>query len=529
MASGMRFLAPDWDGGIAAHPDERYLLGVGVDVPLGANVCLRAPDFPYGTLPVLLVQLLARCAPGQDPLYAARLASALAGVVAVVLAFGLGRELAGARGGVLAAAVTTLSPFLIQQAHFYTVDPLGMALVSAAALAAVRRRWSLAGALTGLAVGCKLSLAIAAIPLIAAAVLSRQRQSHPSARWLADGLGSSPARMVSGAVASFLLVSPWSLLTPVACWRGPLIQSLMASGRYEVPYTLQYARTVPYLYPLAQMALWGTGIPATALGLWGLVHWLRAGRSLRRALRSPAWGLAVIYLLVVGGLSVKFPRYMLPLYPVWAAWAAYTVMRTPIFGRGSRSVLTCVTVAAVGAIGFAQVGIYSQPHPWVVASQQIYAGAGPGAVIVNEAWDHPLPVPLPGSDDGRFLQLVAPVYDIETHEKLMLLRDLQAQAEVLVLSSQRGYGALARRDERFGQTSAWYAEALRTRRVEAFARCPRLGPVAITDDPLSDAHLDVGLTLAEICGTRWALRLPRLDESYRVYDAPLTLLLWPRR
>ncbi len=36
-------------------------------------------------------------------------------------------------------------------------------------------------------------------------------------------------------------------------------------------------------------------------------------------------------------------------------------------------------------------------------------------------------------------------------------------------------------------------------------------------------------TVAQICGTRWAVRLPHLDESFRVYDAPLTLLLWPRR
>jgi hypothetical protein len=302
----------------------------------------------------------------------------------------------------------------------------------------------------------------------------------------------------------------------------------MASGRFEMPYTMQFVGTVPYLYPLAQMALWGLGVPAALLGVWGLARWLRAGHGLR-CTTAPAWAFTVVYLLTMGGLSVKFPRYMLPLYPVWSAWAAYGVTSVPVSWRSGRTILGGVMVASVGAIGLAQVGVYARPHPWILASESIYAKAETGAAIVNEAWDHPLPVPLPGLYGDRFVQLVAPIYDTETPEKNLRLRDLQARAGVLVVSSRRGYGALARRDERFAPTLQWYAEVLAERRVEVFTRCPRLGPVAISDDPLSDAHLGMGATLAEICGTRWAVRLPRLDESFRVYDAPLTLLLWPRR
>jgi len=110
-----------------------------------------------------------------------------------------------------------------------------------------------------------------------------------------------------------------------------------------------------------------------------------------------------------------------------------------------------------------------------------------------------------------------------------VLSDLSAQAEVLVIASRRGYGALARWPLRFPETLEWYAGSLHGRSVEVYTRCPRIGPVAFSDDPLRDAGLDVGLTVAQICGTRWAVRLPHLDESFRVYDAPLTLLLWPRR
>ena len=36
--------------------------------------------------------------------------------------------------------------------------------------------------------------------------------------------------------------------------------------------------------------------------------------------------------------------------------------------------------------------------------------------------------------------------------------------------------------------------------------------------------MPVSQSLAERCGTPWALRLPRLDESFRVYDAPLVVI-----
>lgn len=526
LAAGLRFSAPDWDGGLATHPDERYLLGVAADAPLGSNICARAPDFPYGHLPILIAQLLVRCAPGRDPLYVARLTSALIGLVAIVLAGGLGRELAGRWAGLLSATVAAFSPFLIQQAHFYTVDPLGMVLVNAAVLAATRRRWLATGVLCGLGVACKLSLGVGIVPLCASAVLAKGRRARCGSERCKAIWGSGPRRLLVGALAAFLLVSPWSLFTPRQCWRGPLVQSLMVSGRYELPYTLQYVGTVPYAYPLVQMALWGLGLPATAMGAWGLVLAPRRHYRLRGMIASPLWSWPVVYLLAVGGLSVKFPRYMLPLYPIWVAWAAYVVRQSGRKSRRCRIALGGVLVAVTCAMGLAQAGTYTQPHPWIVASQRIYATTEPGALVSSEAWDHPLPVPLTGWDASSFTPVVAPVYDEETREKQLLLDTLAAQADVVVVSSRRGYGALARQPEQYDATLRWYAKLLGERRMEAFTRCPHIGPLAFSDNPLSDARLSASLTLAELCGTRWVVRLPRLDESYRVYDSPLALVLW---
>ncbi len=218
----------------------------------------------------------------------------------------LGRQLAGSVSGLLATTITAFAPLLVQHAHFYTVDPLGMTLASGAILAAQRRRWELAGIFGGLALACKLTLVIVFIPLVVTALMGGAPRGGSS------GGAASPrlTRVGLGAVCAFLVASPWSLLTPRLCWRGPLQQSLMAAGHYELPYTMQYSGTLPYVYPIVQMGPWG-------LGRWRLAGCPRIGdrdqttRWAETSHRCTRVSWALVYLGIVGGVSTKFPRYML--------------------------------------------------------------------------------------------------------------------------------------------------------------------------------------------------------------------------
>ncbi len=527
MAAAARLVTPDWDGGIAAHPDERYLLGVPQQVPLWGDPCTAAPDFPYGHLPLYAARLLVIAAPATDPLFAARLLSGLLGVVLVALAGAAGRRVAGPRGGLLAAGLLALAPFAIQQAHFYTVDPWAAVLASGAVLAAMRRRWDAAGACAGLALASKASLVWVGLPLAWAALAAHAEFRRP-ATWLGRDARRALWRLARSALAAFALVSPWALLRPVACWNGPLVQAAMVSGQFTVPYTLQYAGTTPYLYPLAQMALWGLGPLATLLGLVGLgvagARW--------RVLPAPArmaWIWCASFFLATGALYVKFPRYLLPLYPWWCAWAAWLLLKGTSFpadiSRGGLRFGAAMALISSGLLGAAQISLYGPPHPWIAASRWIYANLLPGEVVAVERWDHPLPVPLTEGDPGAYAVLEVPIFAEESREKVARLQAARLEAQVVVLASRRGYGTLSRLPERYPRTPAWYRVLLTEREVRAFGRCPRLGPVALSDDPLRDAGLPASLSLAERCGTPYALRLPRLDESFRVYDAPAVVLL----
>ncbi len=590
LATALRLPAPDWDApapdvrlAIAAHPDERFLLGVAQSTPLWGDPCAASPDFPYGHLLVYVARLFVMVAPNADPLFVMRLFSGLLGVLLVALTGAWGRALAGRRGAagtwgaLLAAALMAFAPFAIQQARFYTVDVLGAILASGAVLAATRHRWTLAGSLAGLTLACKASLAWCAVVVIVgygfskvqslkSKVESRNGSLPPSkesangrmGEWANQRISESSIqlrvtsnekpvtgnqqpvtsnkwffppstvyRLPSTIFIAFALASPWTLLRPTACWHGPAIQALMASGRFDFPYTRQYAGTLPFLYPLAQMALWGLGPVTTLLGIagvgWALRRWRRGSFTLRLAC---LWTL--IYFLMTAGLYVKFPRYLLPLYPVWAAWAALVCVKV-ITSPVARRVVGMATLVSTALLGWAQVSLYTEPHPWIAASQWLYANVPAGSTVAVEAWDHALPVPLSEGDAGRYTSPIAPVYDEETPAKvgakIAQLAEIAENADVIVLASHRGYGALARQPERYAATLAWYEELLRKREIIAFGRCPRVGPLALTDDPLADAGLTVPLSLAERCGTPYALRLPHLDESFRVYDAPPVLLL----
>jgi hypothetical protein len=419
----------------------------------------------------------------------------------------------------------TFAPFPLQQARFFTVDPFGAVLASAAVLAATRRRFRVAGALAGLAFACKASLIWVFIPILWASISSQQPSSLR--RYAAEML----RRCLLPALLAFALVSPWSLLRPIACWRGPLAQAAMAAGRLDFPYTRQYAGTLPYVYPLLQMALAGFGLPVTFAGTMGLGTLLFRWRI--ESFRAKVLGIWMLsFFALTAGLYVKFPRYLLPIYPVWIAWAVCQRQRfvqrclekLSLTWFPVRPLVRAWLLLLSILLGLAQFSLYTQAHPWIMASRWMYSNLLPSETIAVEMWDHALPVPLPGYETVPYPQQTLPIFDEDTPEKLAQLEAALEDAEVIVFASRRGYAALARQPERYAQTLAWYERVFAEREIIAFGRCPRLGLLALSDNPLADAGLPVVVPLEQRCGTSQVLRLPRLDESYRVYDAPVVLL-----
>jgi hypothetical protein len=529
LAIALRFCGLDWDGGIGAHPDERYVVGVAESLrwPDCLNPLDIAPEYAYGHLPLYVLAVVAELAHRADPLLIGRALAALFDLGTVALTFALGRRVYGERVGLLAAAFLALMVAHVQQAHFYTADvPLAFFVVGTllfAARLAERARpldaW-LAGAWAGLALGTKFSAALLALPLgVACAVLP----GRPGTR------GKRGLACAGGALAAFALTNPFALLAFPTFWRNVIEQAAIARGVLDAPYTRQFHATWPYLYPVVQQLRWGMGWPLGLVAFGGLAY--AVWRALRQPPRRAEWVVlawVVPGFAFVGALHARFPRYLLPLTPLLSIYGARLSLRkVPPRTSGGRlqvgGVLGDLALLACSLLRcLAFVSLYRSPHPWPAASDWLYDHAPRGAVVAVEQWDHPLPLDPTGYDVREL-----PVFDADTPEKWAAMEETLAEADYVVIASRRGYAALARWPARYPLTARYYRWLFEGRLgfqpVACFGRYPRLGPLALADDPAAGLDFSLpGLCRPEALAV---LRLGRLDESFVVYDHPQVVIL----
>jgi 4-amino-4-deoxy-L-arabinose transferase-like glycosyltransferase len=526
LAVTLRWWGLDWDGGIGAHPDERYIVATAEALrwPDRLDPFDVAPDLAYGHLPLAVLFLLRTATGGADLLIVGRVLAALSDQLTVALTYALGRRVYGHRTGLLAATSITLAVSHVQQAHFYTADiPLATLTVATLycgirlAAGGCTRDACLAGVCAGLALGTKVTGALLALPLGAACVSAAEGSRARCARLL----------LVVGvaAVATFGVSNPFALLDLPTFWRNVAEQSAVAQGLVDVPYTRQYYTAWPYLHPLVQQMRWGLGwVPgAVALGGLGYVVW----RAIRAPVRRVEWVLlawSLPYLALVGALYAKFPRYLLPLTPVLAIYGAHLLLKAGTVKRVGR-VLAPLAIGCLLLAGLLRclglIGLYDEAHPWLAASDWMTDLVPPGSVIAVEQWDHPLPLD-PAPYDLRQI----PIFDEDSVEKWTAIAETVAAADYLVIASRRAYASLPRWPDRYPLTTCYYrllfGGELGFEPVACFSRFPHLGPLVLRDDPTRS----VGFSLPAMCWSegRPALSLGRLDESFVVYDHPQTII-----
>jgi 4-amino-4-deoxy-L-arabinose transferase-like glycosyltransferase len=446
-----------------------------------------------------------------------RMLAALFDVGTVAVTFALGRGAYDEHVGLLAAGFVALSVSHVQQAHFYTADALLAFFTVGTLWFAVRLAqggkaadaW-LAGVWAGLALGTKASAALLALPLGAACVVAPGKRR------------GCVLRCTVAAIATCALINPFALVELPVFSRNVGRQAAILQGALDVPYTRQYRGTLPYIYPIVQQWRWGMGwLPGlAALGGLGCAIW--------RAVRTPprpgewvmlAWVLPSI--AFVGALYAKFPRYLLPLTPLFAIYAARSVPELARPGSAPVGVAHLLLLGAMLLRCVMLVNMYRVPHPWVSASEWFYENARPGTVVVTEEWDHALPL-----DSTGYQVRVLPVFEEETSEKWVTIEGTLAEADYVIIASRRAYATLAGMPERYPRMALYYKRLfegdLGFEPAACFSRFPSVGSFALADDPTTG----LGFGLPEPCrieGYR-VFRPGHLDESSVVYDHPQVLV-----
>lgn len=504
-----------------------------------------------------------------------RALTALFDVGTVLFVFLLGYRLYGPSTGLLAAALLAVTVLHIQLAHFFTSDPYMTFFVVAALYFMVaaqtggplqpvveRRRGliylSLAGALVGLAVGSKFAAVLLVLPLF----------------WTAWIIGTGGRRWASVllaltvALAVFAVTNPFALLdwtcTPFAsagglntvasilshsCYLQNLMtQNAMVRGQIDLGFTRQYAGTIPYLYFIEMLLRWGMGPVLGLLGLAGLVWavWDVArslsgeqkwGSVLSRLAAQPIvtillW--VVLYFILTGSFYVKFLRYMQPIVPFLILFGAAMIGRW----RSSvgRRTIAALALAAGTLYALAFVALYNEEHPWNAASRWIYEEIPPGTMILSEQWDDFLPVSMPVDETMRLrneypnaeLTWLSAPGAADDEAKLLSNLELLAGAEYLTVLSNRVYGVAPRLPERYPLSGQYHQllfdGALGYEPVWVAGRSPRLFGFSLRADTFGWPGLRPPEEVADYLARQPGWTLGRADESFTVYDQPLTMI-----
>ena len=354
-------------------------------------------------------------------------------------------------------------------------------------------------------------------------------------------------------------------------------QSEMVRRIRDYPYTRQYIDTTPYWYHVRQLATWGLGLPLgsrrvgrpcvhAAMRGMSPVHglaYLAAGLALPAALLVLSHSLLAIvaasgialaalaltlpfrsvesrgsvlllswvvpYLLITGSFEVKFLRYMIPATPFLVLFGSRMLLdlwdavneRLP---RLRPLLVACLflLLAATGFYAVAHTSVYAQEHPAIRTARWINENAPKGSVILKEHWEEGIPG-LHGYDIREL-----PLYNEDTQAKLRRIAEELAAADYVVFYSNRLYGTIPRLPDRYPFSGEYYrllfSGALGYELADVQTSYAALAGVTFVDDTLSRPGVPSPGRLPSASTDGLVLDLGFADESFTVYDHPMTLV-----
>ncbi|WP_374689161.1 hypothetical protein, partial [Promineifilum sp.] len=251
----------------------------------------------------------------------------------------------------------------------------------------------------------------------------------------------------------------------------------------------------------------------------------------------------VPYFILTGSFYVKFMRYMQPIVPFLILFGAAMVLgkgrpwRGILISRYARWALAGLTLGFTALYALSFMAIYREEHPWNRASRWVYEQLSPGTLLLSEQWDDYLPATMIVDEQRRrreefpnaeltWLSLPDAADD---EQKLKANLDLLSGAEYVTILSNRVYGVVPRLPERYPLSSRYHQllfdGALGYELVWAGGRSPALFGIPLRPDTFGWPGLRPPADLNRLAA--WppsALTFGRVDESFVVYDQPLTLI-----
>lgn len=453
--------------GISFHPDERHI------IMTVQKLSLEDPNphsFAYGSFVFYLLagvswalSLIYAAAKEYDTLFIiGRTLSVFMHLAISLLCYLVSFRLYQSRFFAFSALFLCLfNPFFIQVSHFYTSD-LFLTLFSLAALSSmvcIERYGRISSyLLAGLSMGLAVVSKITAISLLAPFGFAwlanrwRLRSINTSKAW------GYPALAVITAAVIFVMIQPYAIIDFETFWKDVWEQINMVRGVHVFPYNLQHQHTLPYIYYIAQFP-YTFGTPV-ALALIGSLLVCLFRRPTKGEFILILW-VAVLF-IIVGKYQVKFPRYLLPIYPPLFILLGGAVRRLEPYVSSPRRFLLLPLTLILGTWtllhGFANITLYWQDHPYISASEWVFRNIPAGKVLLSVHWDDKVPVDLPGYSTHQYRmwepeQEIGIFEDDHSGEKIRTASEQLAKGDYLILPTPRAPIGVLQTPDRFPYTT----------------------------------------------------------------------------
>lgn len=443
FAFALRIFGINWDQGFHIHPDERMILMVAATISFFKN--LNPNFFNYGSLPIYLLKgvsqllsfiLVTDVANYQNMLYVGRVLSVLFDCGTVLLVYYIAQHLwHKEKLSLVSALAYSITFFVIQNSHFYTVDTFLTFLTTLLILIYLRF------------VRTPTEKIIITAGIVFAAMTATKFTSlvfYPLI-FLVLFFNASPLKTkcrhflifhFSFFIFNFIFM-PYQFLDFPKFSQDIHQQLMMGRDPYFFPYTLQFVATLPYWHYIKNIALWGLGPFLSLLSMTGII--LIAKNGFKHKEIVLLFCFYTIYVIIVGATAVKFMRYMLPVYPFFAVTAGYSLywlhQLKSTYGRvlfWSFLILSCVWLAMF-------LNIYTEKHTRISASNWMNNNIPPGSTIAVEYWDDYLPIFNPNNYTFNVLHM----YETPDDErKWQTINNQLNNSDYLVIASNRMYAPI---------------------------------------------------------------------------------------
>ena len=481
----LRMVKLDWGRGNFFHPDESAMA---IAITKLSPTSLDPQLYTYGQLPIYVVYFFNRLVapresgdgyPGvtyANAVMGLRVMSAIASLVTVIVAFGMGRSLWGKKWGLATAAIVSFMPGLIQGAHFGTTETLlglWMTLSMYCAIKMVNsgqmKPWVLGmGVATGLGLGTKISTLVV-IPVGMIAIWWNGSNWFSKVRFIL-------VYLILGASLG-LATSPYWGIKFKTVWETINYERKVAAGKITPFYTRQFVDSKPVLFEMTRVWPWIAG--------WAVVGGVGIGTLTALAGKKRGEVLVATFVIWFGVFNlwqyVRWIRLWVPILPLWGVVAVggarWIYIKRRMWGGG----LTVLLILATVISGWGYFRVWRREDVRIRASKWIRDNVSGETKILTESGNTvDLPVNGDGYDVAAFDFYKYTDGKSEKSEDLAIdLAGELAIAEYVVVSSRRVWANYTRPTLPY-KTIRKYYELLRSgglgfERAEEFTSFPGIG------------------------------------------------------